>query len=115
MVKLEILKEKTQTISTVLNITKVVGVIIVILNILGIVYSKIELTISLSLIFIGFLWLWALDTQVGRMERLLNKKGILKDTENKMGKNKKGSTQVGKIIIWILLALLVLFIISRFL
>jgi len=85
MVDLDILKEKIDTISTLVKLTKGIGLILIILNVLGLIYNKIEFTIFLSLIVVIFLWLWTLDAQVGRIEKLLKEKRIIKEE----GKNAK--------------------------
>lgn len=83
------------------------------MNIIGWSFNKIDLTIFLSIIIVILFWIWALDTQVGRIEKILKEKHIIKE-EDIIIKNKKGATEVGKWIIWILAGLAVLFVISRF-
>lgn len=79
MVDLEILKEKIQKVSTLIGIVKGIGLVIIVMNVLGLVYDKIEFTISLSLIVIILFWLWTLDSQVSRIEKSL--KGGDKENE----------------------------------
>jgi hypothetical protein len=79
----KILEEKMQKVSLLINLTKGIGVVLIILNIIGIIYNKIEFTISLSLIVVIIFWLWALDSQVSRIETLLKKKGIMEDEDEK--------------------------------
>jgi len=112
IVDLDILKEKIETISALTQITKSIGLILVVLNVIGWVYNKIDLTIFLSFIVIILFWLWALDTQVGRIEKILKDKYIIKEEDMKM-KDKRGLTEVGKWIVWILVGLVILFIVSR--
>ena len=83
MVDKKILEEKMQKVSLLINLTKGIGVVLIILNIIGIIYNKIEFTISLSLIVVIIFWLWALDSQVSRIETLLKKKGIMEDEDEK--------------------------------
>ena len=78
MVDWKILKEKIEKVSTILNVTKWIGIVILIVNILGWVYNKIDLTIFLSVIFIVLFWVWALDAQVSRIENILKDKRIMK-------------------------------------
>jgi len=82
MVDWKILKEKIETIDTLLKVTKGIGLIIVIVNIIGWAYNKIDLTIFLSVIFVILFWIWALDSQVSRIEKLLKKEGIMKEDKN---------------------------------
>ncbi len=112
MVDFGIMKQKIETVSTLIKITKWVGLILIVMNVLGWAYKRIDFTIALSLIIIILLWLWTLDTQVNRIEKLLKDKDIMKGG-NGMKNNKKGLTDVGKWIIWILVALAVIFILSK--
>jgi len=82
MVDWKILKGKFEVVSTIITVTKWIAFLIVIANTMGWYYEKIDLTIFLSVILVIAFWVWALDSQVGRIEKILKKEGMMENNKD---------------------------------
>lgn len=71
MVEMKILKEKLELITGLVSYAKSLFFVITFINLGGYLFGKLEFTIILSLLIAGFFWLWALDTQVDRLQKVL--------------------------------------------
>jgi len=68
-----IFKEKIERISIIIKLAKWIIGLLILLNIFGIIYNKIDFTIILSLIIIILLWLWTLDAQLSKINNKMEK------------------------------------------